>query len=66
MLQVYSKAICPGQDSGDKANQPRQPRRRWDQDPTEGGTQLASDTNEGHPSNSPTRRENRHQVWEIL
>ena len=25
MLQVYSKAISPGQDSGDKTNQPSRP-----------------------------------------
>ena len=66
MLQVYSKAISPGQDSGDETNQPRQPRRCWDQDTTEGGTRFASNTDEGHPLNSPTRRENRHQVREIL
>ena len=66
MLQVYSKVISPGQDSGDRANQPSRPRQRWDQDTTKGGTQFASNTDEGHPSDSPTRRENRHQVWEIL
>ena len=66
MLQVYSKVISPGQDSGDKTNQPSRPRRHWDQDTTEGGTRFASNTDEGHPSNSPTRRENRHQVREIL
>ena len=55
MLQVYSKAISPGQDSGDRTNQPRQPRRRWDQGTAEGGTRFASNTDEGHPSNSPTR-----------
>ena len=66
MLQVYSKAIPPGQDSGDKTNQPHQPRRRWDQGTTDGGTRFASNMDERHPSNSPTRRENRHQVREIL
>ena len=66
MLQVYSKVISPGQDSGDRTNQPRHPRRHWDQGTAEGGTRFASNTDEGHPSNSPTRRENRHQVWEIL
>ena len=55
MLQVYSKAISPGQDSGKKTNQPSRPRRHWDQDTTEGGTQFASNTDEGHPSDSPTR-----------
>ena len=35
-------------------------------DTAEGGTRFASNTDEGHPSNSPTRRENRHQVREIL
>ena len=66
MLQVYSKAISPGQDSGDRTNQPCQPRQHWDQGTAEGGTWFASNTDEGHPSNSPTRRENRHQVREIL
>ena len=55
MLQVYSKAISPGQDSGDRTNQPSQLRRHWDQNPPEGGTRFASNTDEGHPSNSPTR-----------
>ena len=65
MLQVYSKAI-PGQDSEDKTNQPGRPRWHWDQDTTEGGTRFSSNMDEGHPSNSPTRRENRHQVREVL
>ena len=34
-LQVYSKAISPGQDRWDRTNQPRQPRRHWDQGTTE-------------------------------
>ena len=38
VLQVYSKAISPGPDSGDGANQPRRPRRHWDQGTAEGGT----------------------------
>ena len=58
--------ISPGQDSGDRANQPSQPRRCWDQGTTEGGTRSAPNTDEGHPADSPTRRENRHQVREIL
>ena len=66
MLQVYSKVISPAQDCGDRVNQPSRPRRRWDQDTIEEGTRFASNTDEGHPSDSPTRRENRHQVWEIL
>ena len=37
MLQVYSKAISPGQDRGDRANQPSRPRQRWHQGTTEGG-----------------------------
>ena len=55
MLQVYSKVISPGQDSGDRANQPSRPRRRWDQGTTEGGTRSAPNTDEGHPADSPTR-----------
>ena len=55
MLQVYSKVISPGPDSGDGANQPRQPRRRWDQGTAEGGTRSAPNTDEGHPADSPTR-----------
>ena len=51
---------------GTGPNQPRQPRRHWDQGTTEGGTQSAPNTDEGHPADSPTRRENRHQVQEIL
>ena len=34
--------------------------------PQREGTRFASNMDEGHPSNSPTRRENRHQVGEIL
>ena len=66
VLQVYSKAISPGPDSRDGANQPRQPRRRCDQGTAEGGTRSAPNTDEGYPADGPTRRENRHQVWEIL
>ena len=55
MFQVYCKAISPGQDSRDRANQPSRPRRCWDQDTTEGGTRFASNMDEGHPSDSPTR-----------
>ena len=55
MLQVYSKVISPGQYSGDKTNQSRQPRQCWDQGTAEGGTRFASNTDERHPSNSPTR-----------
>ena len=65
-LQVHSKAVSPGQDSGDRANQPSWPRRRWDQGATEGGTRSAPNTDEGHPADSPTRRENRHQVREVF
>ena len=39
---------------------------RWDQGTAEGGTRFPSNTDEGHPSNSPTGRENRHQVRKIL
>ena len=66
MLQVYSKVISPGQDSGDRANQPSWPRRWWYQGTTEGGTRSAPNTDEGHPADSPTRLENRHQVREIF
>ena len=55
MLQVYSKVISPGQDSGDRANKPSQPRHRWDQGTTEGGIRSAPNTDEGHPADSPTR-----------
>ena len=65
MIQVYSKAISPGPGSSDGANQPRQPRRHWDQGITEGGARPAPNTDERHPADSPTRRENRHQVREI-
>ena len=41
--------------AGTKTNQPSRPRRCWDQDTTEGGTRFASNTDEGHPSDSPTR-----------
>ena len=66
MLPVYSKAISPGQDSEDRANQPSWLRRRWDQYTTKGGTRFAPNTDERHPSDSPVRREDRHQVREIL
>ena len=65
MLQVYSKAISPGPGSSDGANQPRQPRRHLDQGIAEGGAQPAPNMDERHPADSPTRRENRHQVREI-
>ena len=65
MLQVYSKVISPGPGSSDGANQPRQPRRHWDRGIAEGGARPAPDTDERHPADSPTRRENRHQVREI-
>ena len=65
MLQVYSQAISPGPSSSDGANQPRQPRRHWDQGIAERGPRPAPNTDERHPADSPTRREDRHQVWEI-
>ena len=65
MLQVYSQAISPGPSSSDGANQPRQPRRHWDQGIAERGPRPAPNTDERHPADSPTRRENRHQVWQI-
>ena len=65
MLLVYSQAISPGPSSRDEANQPREPRRHWDQGIAERGPRPAPNTDARHPADSPTRRENRHQVWEI-
>ena len=65
MLQVYSQVTSPERRGRDGANQPRQPRRHWDQGIAERGPRPAPNTDARHPADSLARWENRHQVWEI-